>query len=274
MSQDALIACLQAYSRPEDAEAWILADQTAQPGAEVPEAYRRAVHDLLIGLGVISAQTGQFTSPVAYYFVQSLMCAFRDGALKADAWMGLLADECTGTGARLVRLLESHRLACVALPTPLRRVQAVMAIIKARRAGTDVYLMQYDRDAAQFQPLGGKREATDASNGAALTRELCEELEIERLTPGQDFNIHPLIEHIKVNTVSASLQVLTEYDHSFYYLNDIRFPIHTDSSTCWITAAELAAGKTGDGRAISKLIDQHLPGVLATLAYSLPGEVA
>ncbi len=274
MSQDALIACLLAYPRPADAEAWILADQAAQPGVEVPEAYRRAVHDMLIALGVISSQTGQFTSPVAYYFVQSLLCAFRDGALKADAWIGSLADECAGTGARLVRLLESHRLACVDSPTPLRRVQAVMAIIKARRAGTDVYLMQYDDKAGQFQPLGGKREATDASNATALTRELCEELEIERLTPGQDFNIHPLIEHIKVNTVSASLQVLTEYDHSFYHLSDVRFPIPPDSATRWITAAELAAGKTGDGRAISKLIDEHLPGILPTLAYSLPGEVA
>jgi 8-oxo-dGTP pyrophosphatase MutT (NUDIX family) len=274
MSQDALIACLQAYPRPEDAEAWILADQIAQPEMDVPEAYRRAVQDMLIALGAISAQTGQFTSPVAYYFVQSLLCAFRDGALKADAWTGSLADECAGTGARLVRLLESHRLACVDSPTPLRRVQAVMAIIKARRAGTDAYLMQYDRMAAQFQPLGGKREAADASNASALTRELCEELEIERLAAGEDFNIHPLIEHIKINTVSASLQVLTQYDHSFYHLTDIRFPIHTDSTTRWITAVELAAGKTADGYAISRLMDEHLPGILATLGYSLPGEGA
>jgi 8-oxo-dGTP pyrophosphatase MutT (NUDIX family) len=280
MSQDALITCLQAYPRPEDAEAWILADQpdqadqADQPEAPVPEAYRRAVHDLLIALGVISAQTGQFTSPAAYCFVQSLLCAFRDGALKAETWAGALVDECAGTGVRLVRLLESHRLACVAAPTPLRRVQAVMAIIKARRAGTDVYLMQYDQKAAQFQPLGGKRETFDASNAAALTRELCEELEIERLTPGEDFNIHPLIEHIKINTVSASLHVLTQYDHSFYHLTDVRFPIRTDSITRWITAAELAAGKTEDGYAISKLADEHLPGILATLGYSLPGEVS
>ncbi len=269
MSHDTLMSCLQAYSPPEDAESWILAAPNDQAAAEVPEGYHRAVQDMLTALGVISAQTGQFTSPVAYYFVQSLLCALRDGALKADTWTGSLADECSGTGTRLVRLLESHRLACVDSPTPLRRVQAVMAIIKARRAGSDVYLMQYDHKAAQFQPLGGKREATDASNAVALTRELCEELEIERLTPGEDFNIHPLIEHIKINTVSASLQVLTQYDHSFYHLTEIRFPLHTDSSTRWITAAELAAGKTEDGRTVSRLMDEHLPGILGTLGYSL-----
>ena len=60
-------------------------------------------------------------------------------------------------------------------------IEAVIGIIKARRGDDDVYLMQYDEKAEQFQPIGGKREAFDVSTHAALTRELCEELALDNL---------------------------------------------------------------------------------------------
>jgi 8-oxo-dGTP pyrophosphatase MutT (NUDIX family) len=170
--------------------------------------------------------------------------------------------------------MESNRLTCSPEPTPLRVIQVVTAVIKARRSDGDVYLMQYDEKAEQFQPIGGKQEAADASNQAALIRELCEELTMPSLTLGEDCRIHPIVEHAIILEVSNSLHVVTEYDHSFYHLTDVRFPIKTDDITRWVSASELVARKTRDGYAITSLFDDHLPGVLPTLGYSLTGVVS
>src|SRR5438128_10325271 len=104
-----------------------------------------------------------------------------------------MGEGCAGSGTRIVHLLQDSRLACSVNPTPLRTIRAVMAVIKARRGDEDVYLMQYDHKAEQFQPIGGKQEVTDASSEAALTRELCEELALANLTPGEDFRIRSLV---------------------------------------------------------------------------------
>jgi hypothetical protein len=210
---------------------------------------------------------------MAFYFVQSLMHTLAEGTLTADSWQRLAGDVCGGIGARLVDLMESNRLACSPEPTPLRVIQVVTAVIKARRSDGDVYLMQYDEKAEQFQPIGGKQEITDASNQAALIRELCEELTMPSVIPGEDCRINAIVEHARILEVSNSLHVLTQYDHSFYHLTDVRFAIHTDTITRWISASELVARKTRDGYAITSLFDDHLPGVLPTLGYSLSGVV-
>lgn len=270
---DPLLACLGAFRRPADVEAWV-ADDDEDSAEGIPGPYRRAIHDLLAAIGLIDPETGAFASPTAYYFVRSLRDTIRERALTEESWRGAAEDACTGMGARLLRLLETHRVACVAQPAPMRTVSTVLAIIKARRGDSDVYLMQYDRGAGQFQPLGGKREESDASNEAALTRELGEELALDGLMPGRDFSIRPLAEHVRSRTVSASLNVITEYDHSFYHLTNVRFPLVPDLDTRWVTAVELARGRTEDGRAVSRLMVEALaawlPGLEYSLAYGLP----
>jgi 8-oxo-dGTP pyrophosphatase MutT (NUDIX family) len=268
MTSETLVTCLRAVQPPAGVEEWLRAIQPVTEDVPPSEDYRRAVRDVLAMLGVLSGTTGEVTSPMAYYFVQSWLCSIQDGAFKPATWQGSMGEDCGGGGARLVHVLEENRLACCANPTPLRIVQAVTAVIKARRDGSDVYLMQYDQKARQFQPIGGKQEVTDASSEAALTRELCEELSITSLRPGQDFQIHPLVEHRRLTEVSGSLHVITQYDHSFYHLTDIRFPVKTDHWTRWITASELAAGRTSDGYAITALFEDIMPGVLPTLGTS------
>ena len=274
MTIDSLTACLRAIQPPAKIEEWVRAEGLSAPGSLPSPDYQQAVRDLLALLGVVSEDGGQIVSPTAYYFVQSLLYARRDGVLSPAVWQGKGAQDCTSLGGDLVTLLESHRLACSPSPTPVRVVEAVMAVIKARRGNEDVYLMQYDEKAAQFQPLGGKREAFDISSEAALTRELCEELVIDSLTAGQDFKIRPLLEHLKLNEVSASVHVITQYDHSFYHLTDVRFSFAIDHITRWIGETELASRKTHDGYAITSLYDDYMPGTLKTLPYSLTGSVS
>jgi hypothetical protein len=267
MTTGELIGCLQAIPVPAGVEEWLQPEQ-ATP-IQLNDDYVRGVYDVLAALGTLSAETGALSSPMAYYFVRSLLSSARDSALTANSWQGLPDDTCAGSGARLVRLLEENRLTCCDSPTPLRIVRAVTAVIKARRGGEDVYLMQYDTKARQFQPIGGKQELYDADSIAALTRELCEELAIDGIQVGQDFKATPLAESIRVNEVSSSLHVLTQYDHSFYHLTDVHFPLSIDSITRWLTAAEMSAGKTTDGLAITALFEDFIPGVLPTLGYSV-----
>src|SRR5260221_1052685 len=271
MSREKLLACLQAIQAPADVEEWLITahERSASSGGESNTEYDRAIRDLLVGLGIISAETGEATSPMAYYLIQRLYHALDEGPLMPENWRGLPDEGCAGAGARLVHLMEETRLGCTANPTPLRIVRAVTSVIKARQAGQDVYLMQYDQKARQFQPIGGKQEHFDSDGEAALTRELCEELAIAELRPGLDFRIHPLNQDLKVDAVSASVHVLTRYSHSFYHLTDVRFPISIDEATRWLSAAEVQAGKTTDGLAITSLFEDYMPGVLPTLSYSL-----
>ncbi len=269
MTTDELVHCLAALPIPNDVEEWL------QPNAAVAllsedsdHHYQRGVLDVLTALGVLNGN-GELASPMAYYFIRSLQASVADRALGAAAWQGMAHEDCKGTGAKLVRLIEEHRLACCEDPTPLRVVQAVTAVIKSQRNGEDVYLMQYDSKARQFQPIGGKQESFDADSLAALTRELCEELAIASLQSGVDFKVHPLKENVQVNEVSATIHVLTRYNHSFYHLTDIRFGLPIDDTTRWLTDAELANHRTADGLAITALFDQYIPGVLPTLGYSV-----
>jgi hypothetical protein len=269
MNTENLLASLQSIAAPAGIEEWLITDHGISSGSPSPD-YVQAVCDVLTALGVLTTDTGEAASPLAFYFIQSLVLSVRDGALSSAHWQGLPGEGCAGTGAQLLHLIEQNRLTCAEAPTPQRIVRAVTAVIKARHAEQDVYLMQYDDKARQFQPIGGKQELTDANAEAALTRELCEELVIAKLVPGQDFNLRPLLQHVKTDEVSASLHVITRYDHSFYHLTDIRFPLNTDSNTRWLTASELSAGKTRDGLAVTTLFEQYMPGILPTLGYSLP----
>jgi 8-oxo-dGTP pyrophosphatase MutT (NUDIX family) len=260
---NALIACLRAVNRPDDIDEWLQTDQRI-PGISVPPDYLRGVFDVLSALGVLSENGASSTN--AYYFVQSLIAGVRDEAFTPEMWQGLSGKDCSGTGASLVRLLESYRLHCTPDPTPLRTLSAVAAVIKAHGPDDDMYLMQYDEKAQQFQPLGGKREHFDASNEDALIRELCEELNIPSLKAGVDLDIVPLEENVGSKEVSASLNLITRYDHSFYLLKNVRFNLPVDKITRWIKASEIAAGKTNDGQVITPLVKPYTG---KSLDYSL-----
>ncbi|HLY25204.1 MAG TPA: NUDIX hydrolase [Aggregatilineales bacterium] len=271
MSHDSLMRVLRAIQPPAGVEEWFQTDSEPQAPASthVPGDYQRGVRDVLAALGVLDSDRDAPSTPNAYYFLRSLLSSLHDNALGSGSWQGGVIDGCAGTGARLLRVLEENRLDCCQQPTPLRVVRAVTAVIKARQGNSDVYLMQYDGKARQFQPLGGKQETFDADEQAALTRELCEELQLEGLRPGVDFQLHPLAQRVRFNEVSASLNVLTQYDHSFFHLTDVRFRIPNDGITRWIAADELAAGITDEGQAVTRLFEEAMPGALAALDYSM-----
>ncbi|MCS6871041.1 MAG: NUDIX hydrolase [Anaerolineae bacterium] len=243
--------------------------QAVESDADLPSAYRDALCDLLVGLGVLEKDRRTFSTPIARAFVQSLSCCLEEGVLTSAAWRGAPEEPCSGIGALLTQTLERHRRVCSAQPQPLRVVRTAMAIIKARRNDEDVYLMQYDAPARQFQLLGGKREMTDESSAATLVRELREELGMDDLTPERDFTLSLLLDSVREMSVSESAHVLSAYEHSFYQLLNVRFQVTETDITRWLTMDELLSGRTHDGRRVSRLIANHLAELLPTLRYSL-----
>lgn len=264
---ESLIACLKSFARPDDPEASRLIHATGEV-ATLPEGYRAALTDLLCALGVLAEDRETFSSPMAYYFAQSLIRIVRDSAFGPEQWVGKPDSGCTGLGARLVRLLELQRLECVPDPSPIRVVAAVTAVIKARRGHDDVYLMQWDSGANQFQPIGGKIDPEDASGQAALIREVGEELDREDLIPGEDYQINVLQENVRTSMISNTIHVITAYDLSFYQLTHLRFSIPTDSITRWVSRAEMLSGRTDDGRRVSGILTENIRALLDTLPYS------
>lgn len=259
MSFETLVTSLRRLTHQADGD----------PLSSVPSAYEDALRDLFKALGIFTDDGQTFSTRTAHFFAQSLLRCVEEDALTAGAWHGTPDEPCSGIGALLTQALEQHRRVCSPHPQPLRVIRAVVAIIKARRNGEDVYLMQYDEPARQFQPLGGKREREDDSNAATLVRELREELFMDHLLPGRDFTLYPLVEGIRETSVSDSVYVLSAYEHSFYQLLDVRFDLPTDEQTRWLTTQELVRGQTHDGLKVSRLIATYLAEILPSLRYSL-----
>ena len=102
---------------------------------------------------------------------------------------------------------------------------------------------------------------------------MSEELHLPPLVVGQDFAAQPLKERVRYRTISATLNVLTEYEHNFYHLTGLRFVPTLDDDTDWLSAEELAAGRARDGRAISPLMLDNLAALLPSLGDSFIREV-
>ncbi len=221
-----------------------------RPNRETP--YARGVADLLTLLGLL--REGPPAGPsgeVAGMVLASLAAHLRDGVTAGLSWDDL--DAAGLRGVDILRALEASRLARVAAPTPARVARTVQAVIKARRGGEDVYLMQYDAHAGRYQPIGGKVEASDDGPEAALRREMWEELGLKELPTAQTCPLALILGDWGKTEISATYGILTRYAFDFLYVEAVAFPLVTDEATRWLSRAEIAAAWAADGRAISPI---------------------
>jgi 8-oxo-dGTP pyrophosphatase MutT (NUDIX family) len=228
-----------------------LTDVLAALSAE--SEYAQGALDVLLLLGLVEERDGgvEPAGEVSALFLRSLLAHLRDGARFCFDWDDLDAEGVRGVD--LLRAVESARARAVPDPTPGRVVKVVQAIIKTRVGGEDRYLMQYDRHAGRFQPLGGKQEPGEDDPGEALRRELAEELALDA-PPGPDLcELILLLEGWETVVPSPTYGVLTGYTFDFFHVAHVRFPIRTDEDTCWLRQGEIARGRADDGRAVSPI---------------------
>ncbi|HQE18813.1 MAG TPA: NUDIX domain-containing protein [Aggregatilineales bacterium] len=234
--------------------------------------YTHGVLDLLYLLGLVEPGEGGFQpgGEVSAMVIASLQAHLADGVRVGLHWDDLDADGLRGVD--ILRAIEAARSRAVEQATPGRTVRVVQAVIKGRRGGEDVYLMQFDRHAGRYQPIGGKQDPEDASPEAALRREIMEELCLPAV-PGPDvLALTPLEPPWQTREISATYGILTAYEMRFFAASEVGFPLALDDDTRWLTLAELERGMADDGRAISPVYQQGLDGGLARLD-ALPGVV-
>jgi 8-oxo-dGTP pyrophosphatase MutT (NUDIX family) len=220
--------------------------------------YARGVQDVLRLLGLTAAD-GKPTGEVAGMLIDSLRAHLRDGVVVGLAWNDL--DGGGLRGVDVLRTIEDARTRAVGDPTPARVVRVVQAVIKARRGEDDRYLMQYDRHAGRYQPIGGKQDPEDASPEAALRREFAEELGLDGPPDRHVLAMEPLHAGWRTLDLSATYGVLTAYEMDFFAVTAVRLPIPVDADTRWLTLDEIGAEKAKDGRAISPVYQQALGGL-------------
>lgn len=237
---------------------------------DVPTVNTDDLKRILIGLGLLTPD-GSVVSSTAYYFIRALIAGLQDGTLGTAAWR----DQRGSAGFAMLEALERARLKREEHPIPMRQLAAVMSVIKKPGNGKMLYLMQYDAKAEQYQPLGGKREYTDADDQSALLRELSEELNLPTLTVGTDLDIQ-FIATATVDKVSSSIGVLTRYRHTFFHITNAKFlvdparEVTNDNITTWLDEDALRSGRAPDGKAISRIYEETIGDVLDQMSSSLP----
>jgi 8-oxo-dGTP pyrophosphatase MutT (NUDIX family) len=220
--------------------------------------YGRGALETLALLGLVTVEDGRAipADEVAEMVLDSLRAHLADGVAAGLRWGDL--DALPPRGVDLLRAIEQARVARVQQPTPGRVVQAAQAVIKARRAGEDLYLMQYDLHAGRYQPIGGKREPAEVDLAETLRREIAEELGLPELPGPDQVRLSPVGAGWVETTLSATYGILTQYTFSFFQCSDIRFPLRLDRDTRWLSRAEIAAARAEDGRDISPIYQQAL----------------
>jgi len=222
------------------------------------DAYARGALDVLTLLGLVTRGSGgaKPSGEVAAMALDVLRAHLADGVIAGLDWDDL--DAPPPRGADILRALEAARLRAVERPTPSRVVAAAQSVVKTRRGPDDLYLMQYDRHGGRYQPIGGKRDPGETDLSATLRREIFEELSLAAIPGPDQLRLTPLGEGWRELTLSATYGVLTQYTFAFFLAEDIRFPIHPDADTRWLTRAEIAAGRAADGRPISDIYQRGL----------------
>jgi len=235
---------------------------------EADSAYERGVMDTLRLLGLIDNhdEGATATSAIAHFILRSLWAHLSDGIAVGIDW------ETAPVGLMLLRTMETARVAIVNDPTPAREVVAAQAVIKSRQDGEDVFLMEFDAEAGQYQPIGGKQESGDGDPTETLRREMAEELGLPALPDPEACRFSPLAMAWRVTRLSATYGVLTRYTFNFYHATGITFPLPTDSNRRWISRREVLAGQADDGRPVSSLYLEAIgPEGLDRLGYSVAG---
>lgn len=235
--------------------------------------YAQGVIDLLELMGLTDAEAGGGraapTGEVTGMALESLKAHLRDGIQIGPDWNDLSRP--APRGVDILRAIEEARLAAVDAPTPGRVVTVTQGVIKKRLGDVDHYLMQYDRHAGQYQPIGGKVDPADADPAEALRREMMEELALGRLPGPADCALSPIGTDWHTTRLSATYGILTGYTFHFYQVTIAAFTFPTEKGTRWLSRAEIVNGQAADGRAISTIYPEALGWPLLDGLAPLPG---
>lgn len=203
----------------------------------------------------VDASTGELLvgakSEVGRFFLKSLSLYLRHGLSLIDEW----ARRETTSGAEGTRLIgvdflyamERRRVFRYGIAEPIRYERPSQIVIKAFCSvrKQPVYLTQYDRFAQQYQLIGGRAEGNENPT-ETMQRELAEELPLNVLRPGVDYELDVIAQDLVVTQLSPTLGAFTEYRFSIFTAQFAQ-PLILGEHDRWVTEEELFLGTLADG---------------------------
>lgn len=170
-----LAGFLRAIPGPADNSA-PLADLCARGGLDPASASAALVLTRALGGPIVAVrgtpgnESVQASTTVGWYFLKSMAEYVAGDAPIFDNWERLTVSRKSErtlslpSGPQLFYLMENRRMERHRNPACLREIQVAQINIKARsrRAGGDLYLVQYDDRSDDFQLTGGRRRTSDA----------------------------------------------------------------------------------------------------------------
>ncbi len=193
-------------------------------------------------------------SQSAIYFLRSLALYIRNNHKFSTNWdrrgVGDIKsiDHILSTGTHIVYLMEKRRTEEYKDYTPIRKEIVSQVIIKARIRGyrKSVYLMQYDSNAHQYQLIGGRRRSTENDPLTVMKREFREELPLNQLRYGIDYELKEIAKDLKIKKLSRTFGAYTEYNFTIYHATIKNNKLALGPNDKWISLNELLSGKTND----------------------------
>ncbi|EFE78389.1 hypothetical protein P376_0224 [Streptomyces sp. HCCB10043] len=231
------------------------------------------------------APTTAVISRQAAYFLRGLAAYLRSGHEMLDNWerAGAAAGPYTNhqvlAGPQFLYLAESRRLSLDPDATPLREVDVVQVVVKARRRGRGGqahYLLQYDERARQYQLPGGHIRTSDADHRTAAIRELEEELAGYYYDPDRDVLTN--LGMIEAVQPSRTFGAVTAYRVTFFQLKTESDHLPLGPGSHWTPEEQILAPAFRIGQASLNVtalaqLDTTLPGGLKGLPLSVPGRL-
>jgi 8-oxo-dGTP pyrophosphatase MutT (NUDIX family) len=133
----------------------------------------------------------------------------------------------------------------------MRRSEAAVAMIRRVQDGQTLWLAQWNPKWRAYHFVGGHRRPEESFR-ECLTREVGEEL---GLGEGVDYQVSPAPPiHLEFTDFSQSTRTETDYIMELFGLelySRANPTVEGNPENCWLTEAEIEAGRTNDGRPVS-----------------------
>jgi 8-oxo-dGTP pyrophosphatase MutT (NUDIX family) len=213
-------------------------------------AYFMGIATMLNLLGCISYDPAQMTirasSQTAKYALNSLAYYVETDQRIISDWhtRGLQQspNDMLTNGATFLHALETQRLQHQTDAPPTRYERVAQILITRHHAGKLEYLMQYDRNAGQYQFIGGRAKDSDTGILHTAIREIEEEVQ-PHLTYEQDYQLRVISESLQVpTTLSPTFGALTSYTFTVYHMTDLRQNIDLSDADLWVPVEDILDG--------------------------------
>ncbi len=191
-----------------------------------------------------------------------------------------MKDNILANGATFLQAIEKQRLQYFKNPTPSRHVKVAQVLIKRMnpQTGDHELLFQFDKNANQFQLIGGRWSEKDGDNlQTTIIREIEEELPLNELHYPKAYQLNLMIENLAVDgIISSTFGALTHYDFWLYHMINLNVDLVLQPEDQWIPIPMILERQVEiDGRtypfmnpSIYSRMDQLLPNGLIGLPIS------